>query len=361
MALPTLLKTWRFNVNKIQASAANLDWHRQMMRAIKDALIGDGAWGTEPTSIWTVDYSCDSVTAGTPGDAVDRWDADTDLVWDRELDPHSWIVFNTGINGGAAQLCINLDNNASSSVNSQCESIEVVFSWGGNFTGGSTTARPTATDESDQLTQIVVGDWAGGQTGTCAATSWHMLMSDDGEEMRLFMLRENKCYAFWGLGTLVDSPVTENWWGTVWSDAATTTDCLNCWDNDSGWFHEGIIPRAVVEGGTCHVSHMSGYGDINDFSPFYNSNGGDVSATGFQGDGIGDETRNESPFGKIRLWNMDTAGFRGPKGQIKDMWTISVGRLVGALYPADNTKQFHQYGWMVAAPWDGTSLPVNTR
>ena len=94
MGLPTKVKTWRFNTNRTKTTASNLVYHQQLILDIKNALIGDGNWDTEPTGIWTVDHSCDGVTAGTPGDGVDRWIDTGDIIAHNPGNNHSWMVLN---------------------------------------------------------------------------------------------------------------------------------------------------------------------------------------------------------------------------------------------------------------------------
>ena len=213
MALPTVAKTWRYNVNNKKVTASNYVYHQVLMLDLKNILINNSpaiAWDTPPASIWTVDHSCDSITAGTPADGVDRWVTSANLVWDRPNDPHSWIVYKTGMNGGVAEVLVDLDNDNNASLGSEPENITCFLSPGGLFTGGTTTNRPTASDEVGEMTRgQTVGMWAGAQTSTGLDIGYHVMMSDDGAEMRIFMHRTNTCFTMWAFGESVDGPAGE--------------------------------------------------------------------------------------------------------------------------------------------------------
>lgn len=114
--------------------------HRMNMWAIKTLLVGTGAW--------TVMGSCGYVGAAWASgmDGVDRWPDAVAVRWTETVGGYfSWIVLrNTAINasGQGYQICI-----ACNPTVTQTNMMTLVDSWGGGFTGGSTTARPTASDE----------------------------------------------------------------------------------------------------------------------------------------------------------------------------------------------------------------------
>lgn len=131
MGLPTKVKTWQLSKNNtIAAGASVLATCQSFMRTLKNQLIG---FGSAP---WTVVGSCNSVAAGLDG--VDRWASDSNLVWSGTT--RSWIVLKqTGI-ASNFQMCIDLNSG-------NAYQISVICSLSAGFTGGSTSARPTATDE----------------------------------------------------------------------------------------------------------------------------------------------------------------------------------------------------------------------
>ena len=129
---------------------------------LKQVLIGStlglNAWdnGTPTGSTpWTVNYSCDGSTAGSVGDGVDRWTTtftEGKLVVANEGTAHSWMVLKSanGIgssNGGKGPLYLLIVlNNGGNGLGSGAQFVQILISRAG-FTSGSTTARPTATDE----------------------------------------------------------------------------------------------------------------------------------------------------------------------------------------------------------------------
>lgn len=90
-------------------------------------------------SVWTVRYSCDGAVAGTAGDGVDRWTSTftpAKLVRAASGSAHSWMVLRNATAG--LECCIDL-NSATDGAGA------VVFARvAAPFSGGSTTARPTA-------------------------------------------------------------------------------------------------------------------------------------------------------------------------------------------------------------------------
>lgn len=119
-----------------------------------------GTSGAPPVgAAWSMYYSCDSVTAGTANDGVDRWGGGTfdatKLVRAAAGSAHSWAVLKS-----SGSICAALASTP----------FYLIIDWGTgadttfNFliskaapTGGTTTARPTATDEVG-LTNFVMTD-----------------------------------------------------------------------------------------------------------------------------------------------------------------------------------------------------------
>lgn len=192
MTTPVLQRTWQFQVNTNNpaldtATATN----QALMYAIKEAFKGNGAWtdsagaATASSGNWVVDYSCDSVVAGTPNDGVDRWAAAGNLVWGGGANPRSWIVLRqTGI-ATNFELLIYLD-----SVSSYQATIVVSPSAG--FTGGTTTTRPTATDE---IVLIAGNSWGGASVN--AASFLHVIKTSAGEAIRVAICRNGQIGGFW--------------------------------------------------------------------------------------------------------------------------------------------------------------------
>jgi hypothetical protein len=114
--------------------------HRANMWAIKTLLVGSAGW----TIVGSCGYVGGAWASGMDG--VDRWPDAVAVRWTETVGGYfSWIVLrNTAINasGQGYQICI-----ACNAGVTQTHFMTLVDSWGGGFTGGATTARPTASDE----------------------------------------------------------------------------------------------------------------------------------------------------------------------------------------------------------------------
>ena len=99
MPLPTLAKTWQYDVNKLYATTGTaLTDYRQTLRGIKDALVSLG---------WQVVRSSNGTAGGTG--TGDNWNANGDLVWNAAGSAHSWIVLKPAA-ASSFQICIDLDH-----------------------------------------------------------------------------------------------------------------------------------------------------------------------------------------------------------------------------------------------------------
>ena len=100
---------------------------------------------------FSIDSTCDSTTATV----TDLWALPEDVVWNSTGNAHSWAVLTHDTDGYQICFdCVALTNDPSR--------LTLVLSPGGDFSGGSTTTRPTASDE------IIVLDgasWAASNAG----------------------------------------------------------------------------------------------------------------------------------------------------------------------------------------------------
>lgn len=193
MALPTLVRTWQFAVNQqiadLGAGTPNATC-RRTLRTLKDLLIGTGGvtWTDKdgatitPLQPWTVIASSDSVAAGHDG--VDRWDSDTDLVWNA-AGAHSWIVLQqTGISS-LFQMLISLGSSSSG----MAVTISVSHTGYGTANGGAngnTTTDPTALNSN---TICSAANWGNYSNAVSAALRIHVMRSADGKGTRWLVTR----------------------------------------------------------------------------------------------------------------------------------------------------------------------------
>ncbi len=331
MALPPLSKTWQYDVNFTQSGTATAR-AQQSMHQIKEALIG---FATLP---WTVAFSSDSVAAGTPGDGVDRWDATTDVVW--AAGDHSWMVLKqTGISSNF-QVCWDMGSDISD--------IELVISPSAGFTGGSISARPTATDE-----QIIVSDKAWGRGDATISTDQiplHCMMSDDGQVTRMIFNRDSAVSGFISFEK-AQNPVS-GWtipWFVIFSceENSTPNESMTYarMRNDLASNAATTFIRAVMPNPTERFENMrmssDGFATVATGTAFTGSN--DISS---------DFEMNPASICCTVRPN------RGVHGQIADIWFVSTDPAIGDTFPDDSSEQFAVFDNM-AIPWNGTT-PVVT-
>jgi hypothetical protein len=201
----TFSRSWLFNANNLSrvTTASALAQNQRSVLAIKNVLLGGagqfgwtdqaGAAATAPT-FWTVDYSATNLVAGAAGDGVDRWSVYTDLVWNASGAAHSWIVLKnaSGVAGATLYWLIALENSGSDSTTLDMWTSKV------GFTGGSTTLKPTATDQCNMLASTF---WGSNST----PIRFHVLMSTDGRATRVFTNYQTTQQGAWFLETMLDA------------------------------------------------------------------------------------------------------------------------------------------------------------
>ena len=340
MALPTLTKTWEFDTNVTvfndiaRGSAQAHADKRGLLLAIKNAMIDNGSTRGFTTP-WEVRGSSDSSTSsllavGAGGPGTDRWIDIDDLIWHTsDGGARSWVVLRqTGISA-TFELLIDCRQG---STNDDGGEIRGIVSQAG-FTGGSTTARPTATDERSLVELVTWG--AGSQASDTAPYTMHFMISSDGECTRLVTLNTNAVLiGFW----LLDKPKNPK---SAW----TTPYVARIFGNGLSealtyplWFD---TPNMRTLFGTLDVS-------------FYCSGEG-YASLGF-GEALDEENQLDGStwFGDIGLVS-EVPSFRGRQGELFDLYWTQDYLAHGRTFPDDTSRQFVVFGDM-AFPWDG-SLP----
>jgi hypothetical protein len=187
-AFPRLTKTWQLTPNIVADTGTGQA--ATMFRAIKDALLG---FGTLP---WTCQGSSDSSTAALDG--VDRLTSNGAIVA-ASSGAHSWIVLKQPATG--LQVCIDW-----LTTHGNVYYISVVISVAAGFTGGTITARPTATDEIE-----IRNDYWHYPTEAWVHVT-HVLHSTDGKNTRIvaqvFNGGTDNRALLWEFGR-AGSPITE--------------------------------------------------------------------------------------------------------------------------------------------------------
>jgi hypothetical protein len=328
MALPTLEKSYEFIVNQSFGGEGVINDNRKGVLAVKNALI-DGSF----TVPWTVDYSCDSLTAGTPGDGIDRWIVFTDLDWAENdaSSARSWIVINMS---AGRQLLIECRGSGGSTTKHR--KLRVMVSPGGLFTGGTTITRPTATDEQFLISNE---EWLAAQT-SAQPYKFHLIRSTDGETTILLGCHNNTTPLFFA-ECKVQDPVAgfSHPWGAV--QPAGGNGFSGC-DHGSLRDTQQFQMTTVVPAGV-------------NFS-------GAWSSEGFLSDGIGQEMTlpnfftNEWPLNPIGVACSNLVTGMGRHGRIADLFYTSTalqdGDTIEAV-PASPTREWAVFGDLVV-PWNGT-------
>jgi|SRR5579885_604125 len=382
MTLPTLSKTWQFNVNNAQGALSSITLsNKQMVFLIKQALIGAfGSWtnaaggsiATPTSSLWTVAYSCDSNTAGTVGDGVDHWTSASSILVANST-AFSWIVLkNTHIDpGGNFQICIACPNSDGVPALSL---VGIILSRNAGFTGGSTTSRPTATDEVvlnpksgvNSVSMVPAGQFDSG--GASYGFTLHYLMSTDALIHRIFITNGSLCQFFFGVGQSTDvdwspgivayyaaggnfifnssvfgpfdGPLTAGY-GT-WSKqnarpqvGSSLTTVYGC----SGLINSGSFIMAMSARGVANTTANG-----NNWANHY------ITTLGTQPNSIS----NDYLIEPVGLTANSSTTFPGRHGVATDLWWSNAP--AGSTFPSSGTPQFAQLGSLMV-PWNG-STPV---
>lgn len=317
-SLPTKTKTWQYNVNQLIApGAAILDTARLTMLAIVNSMLG---FATEP---WTVDYSCSSTVAGSAGDGINRWASVSNLVWGSTT--RSWIVLKQSELAGA-ELCIDLSNATASSCT-------VAFSPGGLYTGGTTTARPTATDEVVLLSNTT---WMPSTTNLGNVV--HVQQSTDGKATRVLICQLGMCGTFFMMQEVAD-------YSTGWTHPVVGT-----WTANNAAAAVDRTTYAVLN----DLAALSARDNGTNFALFMATKGFISAMVGEQLNAVANEIDGTWPLTDIDV-ESTTSLKRGQHGYLDDLWFGSSNHLTGTAYPTGGTREFAQFGHLVT-PWNGSTI-----
>lgn len=369
MSLPTIEKSWQFAPNNVQGTIGTGvdDSVSQTLLDIKNVLTNSGSMFTwtdangsviSPVNTWTVGYSSNSVTAGTINDGVDRWLTHTSVVsctaGSNSGTARSWIVLkNSALDpGGNFQLLIHYGSTTTSGTQIL---FEIFVSRAAGFTGGSATARPTATDEVYMYCIV-------GQQGTYNGTQYsythtgyvmHCMISTDGKAHRVIISRgafisfllgfENSTQisGSWSpaeivihagdMATNMDGPTTRGY------DYARTVSF-----NGSG-YGGGLVTTSGVAGligtGSFPIA-MSGRGMNSDLLVKQ------IGINSFNGDYIIEPIGVTGPI---------SSSLPGRHGNFTDLWWCNAPP--GSTFLVSGSRKFAQFGYMMF-PWNGsTAVP----
>lgn len=332
MSLPTLAKTWHISANNTTTMQVNtITTCKNLWLNTKRALTGYAAiWPLGvPATPWTVVSSSNSIVANTS----DNWNSVADLIGATNGNAHSWIVLKqTGI-ATNFQICLDFNETFNSG--------SIIVSENAGFTGGSTTNRPTATDE-----QVLINAAAVWGDSTNAQAQLDVWMASDGSQTRVAYFRGGFALSF----MMFDKPAypvsgwTRPWYafaraGYSGGNVNTYSNLLN--NSTSGFASRGsgaFTGFATGEGGqgTNQVlAGFSGLGDVaNSFSAEYHL----------------------FPIGYASI----TTNNKGRHGMFVDAWWKPMGMSNADSFPVSSaTKQFVVVGDIIL-PWIGDSTSLLT-
>jgi hypothetical protein len=325
VGLPTIEKAWQFSHQSNTPSGSLQTDLANIFILAKNAL---KAFGSNP---WTCKGSSDGSTAGLDG--VDRLSATNKIVGASA----TWIVMRNAVLGCEFMYAFN---------SNIAEQGTMLFSPAAGFTGGSTSAAPTATDSK---TLLGIGRWAGSNVSTGGQYRAHVMQSTDGECTRVFFCTASLVVGWWQFEKPGNVPA--GWAAPVVGaarsvgSAAPPTDAtlLNC----SAMLGQAIYSAQGPAGG--------GAGTTMPLTISYEETGAGNSSVINQ---VVNEIDGSTHLGPVGLWHGTTAGQRGRHGYIRDMYFTGTGSVTGDTFPADGSKQFVQMGQMVV-PGDGTAWLIS--
>ena len=146
--------------------------YRHVLQGIAAALVMSGHWA--------VRGSCDGTSANNAG--ANLWGDRDDLVPQAAGVAHSWIVLRNAAIGATWDLCLDL-NSASGA-----QYLTAAVAVGGYAADGTTTARPTATDEV-VVANAAEGHWS--NTSSDFALSAWVLTATDGTGTRVMIFNNS--------------------------------------------------------------------------------------------------------------------------------------------------------------------------
>lgn len=325
MALPTVTKTYVYNVNNADTGAVTVDaTYKNMWYAWKSALVGGG---------WTVRSSSNASSAS----ASDLWTSPAAIIGPPGAGlAHSWIVLRHPV--CAWDICLDFNT-----VGPLLYRGQVAVSRGGYATTGLvTTSRPTTLLSDEQvLLNNSSTDWCFGNNNPPYV--WHYVRSTDGDVQRFMLYVADQ--AVFAMFFDVPQDYIPGW------NTSGTPGAVMCLTAVGGVVSNCI--STVTYTGTPYVTRMgSGAGAAIGLYMSGDSYNGNLLCNGLA---IPNDVTGEYPFVSINYVST-TAPYRGKVASPYDLWFGVSNLVAGTTYPADTSRQFAQFGSLII-PWNGT-VPV---
>ena len=327
MTMPVLEKTYQFSVNNsLGTFAGEQEMYQRILLLIKNTMKG---FGTLP---WAVVGS--ATTAASGMDAVDRWSAYTDLTWNTSGGTHSWIVLKqTGLSSNF-QLLFDLVSAGSN----QYWKMNVYVSPSAGFTGGTTSARPTATDEV-RIRDGGTDNWMASFQGAAPVTKTHIMQSTDGEITRWLVCKGGFVVSHFSIEKAADAVAG-------WTYPIVVTPIA------TGSFSEDHTTFAYLN------DFAAGYGFVgqNAFRAYWTSEFIVDKTIGEQFNAVANQLSSEWPISPVGIASM-TSGLRGRHGRLRDIYFGTTFNENGTTFPAGGTREFALFGDTIV-PWNGSTPQI---
>jgi hypothetical protein len=331
MALPSLSKVWHITANNtLVPQGSAIAMARLYMLRLKQILTGSNSltWsGGPPPAPFTVVGSSNGVTAGMDG--VDRWNSTSDIVGSSSGGARSWIVLRSTSIAENFQVLLHCNDNSI-----VWGTPIVAVSENAGFTGGSTTAPPTATDSQVLMNSTYI------TSPNDQQRQLHGWISSDGQCVRIVEMQLGWTQAFW-LFDKPNNPVAgwpRPWIARVVNASGSSSASSNLSMAYSQFYSAGFVAR--------------GNGPFTAFGTGEGSN--NLWAANSTLSSVANSFSGERPLWPMGLAST-TANNIGRHGTVADLWWKPMGMVNGDSFPAAvETKQFVCVGDIVL-PWTGDS------
>jgi len=149
-------------------------------------------------------------------DASDNWGSAADLIW--STGAHSWIVLQLDSVFSGFQICIDLSE-------SSYKNEAIVLTSAAGFTGGTTSARPTATDEAVCLNSL---QW-GFSNVVDDSVRLSIVKATDNSIVYVLFFQDHEPENVWIIGKAINGPSEHTTPGCVWIGGvpSLSTVCSN--------------------------------------------------------------------------------------------------------------------------------------
>lgn len=330
MALPTLTKTWNFNVNQTFTSSSTIESVRNLYFNIKQSLQNSGGWQVIASS------------NGSVANTNDNWISTSSLNWPSG-GARSWIILKHPTNN--SQFLMDLINSGAG-----WPSLASYYSRNGwNVSGAlSTSSLPSPIDSGDSNTIFSNGNYI--FDSLTFNFVLHYMYSSDGYCHRMIVYSSDVPIFF----ITLDTPETS--YNASWAPTSPQPSTAMV-------IHPGFPTFGIV-----NVMTLANFYT----NPYMKTRVGPVGSTAAQnislylsaeaynttlltnGLQIPNDFTSEYPMLETGLVST-TAPYVGKIGKLSDLW-FGVTNFTGSpTYPNDNTRQFVQHGILIT-PWNGSVM-----